>query len=138
MREVLFLQKKHASSRGPSTTQSHDGSFDWCGVSAAPSCSSASQAGGGASAVASFSVSSSQAGASCGQSDNGGSVDSQSIASIASGSAVSASGSSWSVLSALQHTSLVGAVTGARDAREHSQAVERYSEVLLMSDCESV
>ena len=123
MREVLFLQKKHASSRGPSTTQSHDGSFDWCGVSAAPSCSSASQA---------------KEGERCGQSDNGGSIDSQSIASFASGSAVSASGSSWSVLSALQHTSLVGAATGARDAREHSQAVERYSEVLLMSDCESV
>jgi len=123
MREVL-LQAHRASSRAPSTRSVHSdgaGSFDWCGGSATPSrCSTSSYLNAGVSGVVSVS---SQAG----QSDNGADA-----CSFASGSA---SGSSWSLLSALQLEPLVGAASGlGAPPAEH----ERYSSVLLMSDCESL
>lgn len=133
MREVLMQAhgaRVRASSRAPSTrsVQSDGGSFDggsfeWCGGSKTPSiCSTSSHLAAGISVVSVSSQAHSY------ESDGG---DGRSYESG------SASGSSWSLLSALQldgcDASSITKSMGAARAAEH----ERYSAVLLMSDGES-
>jgi hypothetical protein len=131
MREVLMQAhgaRVRASSRAPSTrsVQSDGGSFDggsfeWCGGSKTPSiCSTSSHLAAGISVVSVSSQAHSY------ESDGG---DGRSYESG------SASGSSWSLLSALQLEPSQRAASGMGAARaaEH----ERYSAVLLMSDGES-
>lgn len=126
MREVLMqahgARVRASSSRAPSTRSAQsDGSFEWCGGSKTPSiCSTSSHLAAGISVVSVSSQAHSY------ESDGG---DGRSCESG------SASGSSWSLLSALQLEPRQCGDTGTCKARaaEH----ERYSAVLLMSDGES-